>query len=110
MASSAFAYPVYHTAGQGRAVHSAGTFFGLLERTKGAALYRDDALARIIMEEEQPYPAGGKSSEKTAENIQSRISKFTCLNSTDEAEGLREPLKGKLKHGDKEWARCKIEF
>ena len=49
-------------------------FFDLLERTKGAAIYRNDTLIRIIMEEGQPYPAGGRSPEETAEDIQSRIS------------------------------------
>ena len=49
-------------------------FFDLLERTKGAAIYRNDTLVQIIMEEGQPYLMGSRSPEETGEDIQSRIS------------------------------------
>lgn len=48
--------------------------FDLLERTKGAAIYRDETLVQIIMEEGQPHLTGGRSPEETAEDIQSKIS------------------------------------
>lgn len=48
--------------------------FDLMKRTKGAAIYRNDTLVQLIMEEGQPYPAGGRSPEETGEDDQSRIS------------------------------------